>query len=187
MTIKIAITGALGSGKSTVAKIISNRKIPIFYSDKEVAKVYNVKAIRKKIINKLKLNSVFNLKYQVKKRIIENYKNIFLIEKIIHPHVRKALTKFISKNKKKKMILLEIPLLFESKLQKKFDITILVRSKKNLRIARCKKNKIPIKILRRFDSRLIPDKKKAKLSDYIIVNNKNLRFLKSKITNIILR
>ena len=74
-----------------------------------------------------------------------------------------------------------------SKLQKKFDITILVRSKKNLRIARCKKNKIPIKILRRFDSRLIPDKKKAKLSDYIIVNNKNLRFLKSKITNIILR
>ena len=49
MTIKIAITGALGSGKSTVAKIISNRKIPIFYSDKEVAKVYNVKTIRKKL------------------------------------------------------------------------------------------------------------------------------------------
>ena len=67
MTIKRVITGALGSGKSTVAKIISNRKIPIFYSDKEVAKVYNVKTIRKKIINKLKLNSVFNLKYQVKK------------------------------------------------------------------------------------------------------------------------
>ena len=77
MTIKIAITGALGSGKSTVAKIISNRKIPIFYSDKEVAKVYNVKTIRKKIINKLKLNSVFNLKYQVKKKELLKITKIF--------------------------------------------------------------------------------------------------------------
>ena len=91
---------------------------------------------------------------------------------------------FLKKNRKHKYLFFEIPLLIESNLQKKFDITIFITSKKNKRLIRFKKKGGSKSLFNILDKRqLSPRKKKAKC-DYTVVNNSSLKVLKKKLLNI---
>ena len=93
---------------------------------------------------------------------------------------------FSKKNKNKKILVFEIPLLIESNLTKYFDILIFIKSKKDLRLKRYKsKNKGNIQLFSLLDKHQLKDKKKMKLCDHIVVNNGSLNVLKSKLFNII--
>jgi len=107
------------------------------------------------------------------------------LEKIIHPLVRKEMFKFLNKNKKKKLLFFEIPLLVESKLTKYFDVVIFIKAKKKLRLQRYKHKCGDQKLFSRLDKHQIKDNKKAKLCDYIVVNNETLKVLKKKLFTII--
>ena len=100
--IKIGITGSLASGKSTVAKIISSKKYPLYNADKAVKKIYQTNVFKTKVFKKFKLKNKKNIKNKIKKIISSDKKNYLKdLEKIIHPLVRKQIIKFIKKNKKK--------------------------------------------------------------------------------------
>ena len=94
--------------------------------------------------------------------------------KIVHPYVRLNLKKFERKNRKKKLIVLDIPLLIENKLYKKSDLLIGIKTSKKVIIKRLKErgnyNKNILNILR---AQQINIKKKLKLCDFIIENNSN--------------
>ena len=135
--IKIGITGSIASGKTTASKIISSGNGPLFSADNVVKKLY-VKNSFKKLVSK-KLNFQLNLKFKKKvKNIIFKKENLKMLEKIIHPLVRKQMIVFLDKNKSKKMLFCEIPLLVENKLKKYFDVVIFIQSKKSLRLKRYK-------------------------------------------------
>ena len=134
--IKIGITGSLASGKSTVAKIISAKKYPLFDADKVVKKIYQTNFFKTKALKKLKLKNKKNIKNKIKKIISKNKRSLVDLEKIIHPIVRKEIRKFSKKNKSKKFLIFEIPLLIESKLMKDYDKIIFVNSRKDLRLKR---------------------------------------------------
>ena len=110
--IRIGILGDIGSGKSYVA---NNFGYPVFNADKEVSKLYKKE---KKIFLKLKKklpNYIFSFpikKKEVSKAILSNNLNLKKILKVVHPEIRKKLKLFIKKNKHKKVIVLDIPLLF---------------------------------------------------------------------------
>ena len=140
--LKIGITGSLASGKSTVAKIISAKKYPLFDADKVVKKIYQTNTFRTKALKKLKLKNKKNIKNKIKKIISKNKKSLKVLEKIIHPIVRKEIRKFSKKNKNKKFLIFEIPLLIESKLMKDYDKIIFVNSRKDLRLKRYLKKEI---------------------------------------------
>ena len=74
--IKIGITGSLASGKTTVAKIIANKKNPLFNADNSVKKFYSDKVFKSKFIKKFNLNNSGNFKKQIKNFIIQNKKNL---------------------------------------------------------------------------------------------------------------
>ena len=99
----------------------------------------------KNCFKKLKKNlpkyfSVFPAnKTQIIKAIEASEKNLKKITKIIHPEVRKKLSTFLEKNKKRKALILDIPLLLENKLNQKNDIIVFVQSKKSEIIKRLKK------------------------------------------------
>ena len=123
--------------------------------------------------------------------INSNKKNLKIISKIVHPLVRKKMTKFINKNKKSRMIIFDIPLFIENKLNKKEDVIIFVNSKTSKVLERLKKrpnfNKKLIKSLK--ESQFILSKKR-RLSDYVINNNfsadvmkKKVKLIKKKILN----
>ena len=122
--IKIGITGSIASGKTTASKILSNKKGPLFSADAEIKKLYKNNDFKKIITKKLGIEKKSNLKNLLKKKILTNKINIKHLEKIIHPIVRKIMSKFSKKYKNRKMLFYEIPLLIESKLMKHFDIII---------------------------------------------------------------
>ena len=129
--IKIGILGDIGSGKTYVA---NNFGYPVFCADKEVEKLYKKD---KRIFNKLKnsLPKYFKL-FPVKKKevinaILANEQNLKKIIKIVHLEISKKMNIFLNKNKKKKIVILDIPLLLENNINKKDDILVFVKSKKN--------------------------------------------------------
>ena len=108
--IRIALVGEIGSGKSFISNLFG---FPVFDADKVVSKIYDEdKSVYKKL--KKKLPTFFN-SFPVKKNdliksISKNKKNIKIISNIVHPIVRKHLQKFLKKNKKRKVVILDIPL-----------------------------------------------------------------------------
>ena len=181
--IRFAIVGDIGSGKSYVAKQFG---YPVFNADAEVAKLYRKS---RKCHNKLKkilpnyITSFPVKKIELSKAIMANQQNLKKIIKVVHPEVRNRMNNFIKKNKNKKYIILDIPLLIENKLDKKNDILIFVDAKKKEIKKRLKKrHKISAKILKKFQ---LPIEIKKKQSNFIIKNNFNNNSVKKNVKIII--
>ena len=170
--IKIGILGDIGSGKSYVAK---NFGYPVFNADIEVSKLYKRD---KKIFNKLKKvlpKYIYSFpvdKYEVSRAILANKSNLIKIVKIVHLEIRKKMNIFLKKNKNKKIVILDIPLLLENKINKKDDILVFVMSRKSDVLKRLRKRKnFNAKLLNKFkDIQLTSDYKKKK-SQFIIKND----------------
>jgi len=181
---RIGITGSLSSGKSLVAKILSNKKDIVFSADKVVKKLYTSKKFKKMISKKFKLKTN-NIKQEIKKKLLNKKISLKELGKIIHPAVRKEMIAFSKKKQNKNVILFEIPLLIESKLMKFFDATVLVIAPKKLRIKRYLKNGGDRRMFNLLDKNQMPQRKKLNYCDYLIVNNNSKNVLKKKITDII--
>ena len=184
--IKIAVVGDIGSGKSHIAKLFG---YPVFNADQEVASIYkkNKNCFKKLKKNLPKYFSVFPAnKIQIVKAIEDNEKNLKKITKIIHPEVRKKLSIFLKKNKKRKAIILDIPLLLENKLNQKSDIIVFVQSKKSEIIKRLKKrDNFNLNLYNQFKKIQLPLSYKKKKSNHIIKNNFTNKFVKISIKKIL--
>jgi len=183
--IRIGLTGSIASGKTTASKIISKNRGPLFSADYVVKKLYSQKKFKKVLVKKLKLKSSSNFKKTIKNLILKKRGTLKELEKIIHPMVRREMLIFLRKNKKKKLLFLEIPLLIESKLTKYFDVIIFIKSSKKLRLKRFKSKKGNAKLFSLLDNHQLKDTKKMKFCDHIVVNNKSLNLLKKNLLNII--
>ena len=184
---KIGITGSLSSGKTTASKILSSKKGPLFSADKIVKKLYQKNFFRKTIIKEFAIKDKYNTKIKtiIKNKILKNKDYLKKIEEIIHPLVRKEMRAFINKNKKKKLIFFEIPLLIESKLMKYFDIIIFIKAKKSIRLKRFISKGGNQRLFRLLDRKQLTASKKIKFCDHIIVNEKNIVVLKKKLLDIL--
>ena len=187
--IRVGVMGGIGSGKSFIAKLFN---CPVFNADKEVNRVYkNDKNCFVKLKKKLQnfINSFPVKKKQLINAIKKDKKNLTKISSIVHPIVRKRMKVFLAKNKKNKMVVLDIPLLIENKLNKKDDVLLFVKSKKKEVLKRLKKRaNFDVKVLKSLKENQIILLKKRKLANYIVDNNftkiimkKKVNFLKKKI------
>tara|TARA_A100001011_G_scaffold305989_1_gene320765 strand:+ start:344 stop:910 length:567 start_codon:yes stop_codon:yes gene_type:complete len=183
--IKIGVTGSIASGKTTASKIISRYNGPLFSADKIVKKLYGQSKFRSIISKSFKLDINTNLKLQIKNKIQNDKKILKKLEKIIHPFVRKEMYTFEKKNKNKKLLFFEIPLLIESKLMHFFDTIIFIKSKRNLRLKRYKLNGGNEYFFNSLNNHQLKDVKKTKFCDHIVVNNRSISVLKKKLRNII--
>ena len=184
--IRIAVTGDIGSGKSYIARLFG---YPVFNADHEVAILYKKS---KKCFYKLKkklpkyITSFPVDKEELTKAIIDNGRNLKKIITIIHPEIRLKMFQFIKKNKNQKIIVLDIPLLLEKKLNKKNDVIIFIRAKKKEIDKRIKKrNNYNEKIIRKFKKLQLPVELKKKKADYIINNNFRVNDVKKSVKNIL--
>ena len=187
--IRIAIVGNIGSGKSHVAKLLG---FPVFNADSEVVKIYKdnykcFKQLKKKIPKFIKSYPI--RKSEISKAIYANKNNLKKITKTVHPIVRSNMLSFLKKNEKKKAVVLDIPLYFENKINKKEDIIVFVDSKKSQINSRLKKrSEFNSKIFNKFKSIQLSAHIKKKKSNFIVKNNfrnvslkKNVKILKKKI------
>ena len=180
--IKIGITGSLASGKTTASKLLSRKRGPLFSADDVVSELYQDKGFKSLISKKFRIKNNNQIKKSLKELIFNNKSNLKKLEKIIHPLVRKRMKKFTFRNKNKKMLFYEIPLLVESKLMNFFNVIIFIKSKKQLRLKRFKSKKGSKKMFNLLNAKQMSDKKKTRFCHYVVVNEKNLKFLKTKLS-----
>ena len=187
--IRIAVVGDIGSGKSHVARQFG---YPVFNADAEVAKLYKKSRkcyvkLKKKIPNYITSFPV--KKNKLSKAIMSEKNNLKKIMKIIHPEIRKKMNIFVRKNINKKIIILDIPLLMENKINRKSDIIIFVDAQKKEINKRLKRRaNFNLKIVKKFKKLQLPLETKRKKSNFIIKNNfinnsikKNVKIILEKI------
>ena len=187
--IRIGIIGDIGSGKSYVEKQFG---FPVFDADIEVNKIYkkNRKCFKK--LKKTFPNHIFSFpikKKELLRAVSENKNNVKKINKIIHPEVRLKMKKFLKKNKKNPVVVLDIPLLLEGKINKRRDILLFVEAKKKDINKRLKKrHNFNNEIIKKLKILQLPLETKKKKSNFVIKNNfksmfvkKNVKIIKNKI------
>ena len=173
--IKVGILGSVGSGKSFVANIFKELGFNIFSADQVVSQIYE----RNKNINnkisiffKLKLNRGKINKNELRDNLKKNPKKFKYLNKIIHPIVRKKLILFLSKYKKNKLVVLDIPLLIENKMFNFVDIFIFVKTKPNIFKIRIKKRKnLDKQFLKLLENQQADEKIKKGYADFTVDNS----------------
>ena len=184
--IKIGILGDIGSGKSYVAKSFG---YPVFNADTEVGKLYEKDRKIFKKLNKDLPRYIYSFpvnKNEISNAILANKFNLGKIVKIIHLEIRKKMNIFLKKNKNKKIVILDIPLLLENKINKKNDILIFVQSKKLDILKRLKKRtNFNSKLLNKFKNIQLSLDYKKKKSQFIIKNNFTKKSVKRSINQVL--
>jgi len=193
MTKTIAITGGIGSGKSTFCSKLKEKGFKIHSSDEQVAKIYKnpekkfvtylrtiglSKSISKKNIDKKIISKIIFENKQIRKKL----------ELYIFKIVRKKRSDFIKKEKQKKtkLIFIDIPLLFENNLEKQFNKVISIIASKQVRLKRLKKTrKMTENQFKNITRSQTSDVIRKKKSDYVIYNNSTLKDYKIKINKLI--
>tara|TARA_E500000178_G_scaffold208205_1_gene205540 strand:- start:28 stop:615 length:588 start_codon:yes stop_codon:yes gene_type:complete len=184
--IRIGILGDIGSGKSFVAKKFG---YPVFNADNEVSELYKKNRNVYQKLKKILPEYIFEFpidKIQLSKAILANNSNLKKIINIVHKEIRKNLRSFLNKNKTKKFVILDIPLLLENKINKKKDILIYVETSKTHILRKLKKRKnFNLKILNKFKKIQLPLVYKKRNSRFIIKNKFTQKSVKDEIKKIL--
>ena len=180
--IRIGILGNIGSGKSYVA---NNLGYPVFDADHEVAMLYKK---NRKIFLKLKKILPDNIKtFPIEKKeiieaILQKKNNLKKIINIVHTEIRKKMNLFLKKNKNKKFVVLDVPLLLENKLNKKGDILIFIDSKKSDILKKLIKRKnFNKELFNKFKKIQFSSQYKMKKSHFVIKNDFTKKTLKKSV------
>ena len=181
MTTIVGLTGGIASGKTTIVKLLKKNKLAVHDSDLVVRSIYS-KPKTKFLTHLKKINLGKSLrggnidKKIIREEIFNNTKKRKLLESYIHTEVKKARNIFLKKHKQKKtkIVILDIPLLFENKLEKICDFTILFYAPITIRKKRAiKRRGMQKKILEKIINSQLSDKIKKNKADFIVNTSVN--------------
>jgi dephospho-CoA kinase len=184
--IQVGLTGGIGSGKTTVAKMFENLGVPVFIADtqakaildqpevtKEVAKTFNLELNSEGKINKPNLASI----------VFNNKKALERLNAIIHPKVQQSYKNWL-KEQDTKYIIYEAAIIFEKDRASDFDYTILVTAPEDIRIKRVmKRDNVTYEHVKSRIKAQWPESKKKKLASFV-VDNINLKETSQDISKI---
>ena len=189
--ILVGLTGIIGSGKTFALGFFKSRRTIIFSADEEVKKILEKKNIKEKIyklfpesFSKKKLNK--NILASI---VFGDRKKLRKLEKIIHPLVKKKKKTFLNRNRNKKVIIMEIPIIFEQKNEKNYNYIILMNINRKIQRQRVMKRKnMTMQLFKKILSNQISYKKKKNV-DFVVNNNgskeKTRQILKKVLNKII--
>ncbi len=183
--IRVCVLGSIGSGKSFISKLFN---CPIFNADREVNYIYKndincFKKLKKKLPKYIK-------SYPIKKKelinaIVSKKNNLKLISSVVHPIVRKRMKIFLDQKKSSKIVVLDVPLLIENKLNQKNDFLLFVNAHRSKILARLKKRKyFDKKIHKTLNQNQATMLRKREIANYIIDNNFSPNIMKNKINKL---
>lgn len=171
----IGLTGGIGSGKSTVARLFEIIGCPVFYSDDVAKEIYFDKDVRSKVIallgNEAYISETEINKKHISSKIFSDTALLHQLNAIIHPAVIKQFEIFKNKHAGK-LVVKETALLFEAKLEAQVNKIVLVAADDELRIARVMQRDGLTKeeVIKKIKAQL-PQEEKIPKSDFVINNN----------------
>ena len=184
--IKVAITGNIGSGKSTFSSFLSEKGYPVINADDVSKEILSTdKEVRKKVISEFgeqsfsgaKINTIY-----IAERVFQDKKKLQILNSILHPLVIKNIEqRFDELHQKNDIVFCETALLFEAKMKKMFDYSVLIFADYNVRESRFlkKKGNSSEQFINRNENQ-IKDENKINNSDFVFNNNGTEKDLKRK-------
>ena len=193
----IAITGGIASGKTLVSEWFEEKGYKVFYADKIGHKFLDDEDIINKLTEKFGEDILENDKInreQLGQIVFGSKEKLYFLNQLLHPKIRKEMQKIIDECEELDtsskdlcqvpILIFEIPLLFENKLEKAFDLVLNIPSEKSIQIKRIiKKRKISEKRAKQIIDSQMSDFEKQKLADVNIMNNTSLENLYEKLEN----
>ena len=173
--IKVGLTGNIGSGKSTIAKIFETLGVPVFYADIEAKKILSENDVIDILVAEFGKNILLGnlIDRAALAKIVFNDKDALeTLNSIIHPRVRQSLINWMETKRDHKYIIQEAAILFESGFYKFFDKNIFVSCPEQIAIERVmKRDHIGEKEVRARIQNQWLEKEKIQLADFIIHND----------------
>ncbi len=188
--IVLAITGSVGMGKSEASKYFLKQKIEVFDCDKEIASFYNskktVEEIRKILPNVIIKENID--KSGLAKIVFNDRQKLQFLETLLYKKLKKEQSFWLRKKirEKKKIVVFDVPLLFEKDNLKKYDISIVVSCSKEIQKRRVLKRKgwNEDRLFKTLKQQMT-DSKKQKLADVIFKTDRGKRYLLNNILTIV--
>lgn len=183
----IGLTGGIGSGKTTIAKMFEDLDVPVYYADDEAKKLINSnRKIREKLIHLFGKEAFKNSKLNrafIASIIFNNKEKLNNINAIVHPEVEKHFKKW-TKSQNSKYVIQENAIIFESGAQERFDKIITVTAPVDVKIERVKKRDhiSKEKVLERMYNQLGDDYKMK--NSFFVLNNLKLEDSKKEVKKI---
>ena len=124
---KIGITGSIGAGKTTIANMFALFNIQIFNADLAIKEILRKKEIKQKLKNiwPLVIKDNHLNKLMLKEIIFSDNIQKKRLEKLLYPYLKMELKKFETINYKENILVYDVPLIYETKTEKKYDIILL--------------------------------------------------------------
>ncbi len=186
MKLKIGITGGIGSGKSTVAKIIRDSGYLVLDADSIAKEIMSTdESVKREIKSEFGEESYkgneLNKDY-LASSVFTSVESIIKINSIIHPPTIKKIDELMNKElQKKDLAFVEAALIFESEMDEMLDYVLLVTASEKVRIDRIVKRDsfTEQQVIERMKFQM-PENEKESLADFVLKNESNLEELESK-------
>ena len=186
---RIALTGSIGMGKSTVARMFLAAGIPVFDADAEVRALQGpggalVKRIGARFAGTV-TDGVLD-RDRLRQMVLEDPRLLAELEEIVHPAVRDARAEFIAKHAGAPALLFEIPLLFETGQEGEFDKVVVVSAPADVQRARVlDRPGMTVAKLQSILDRQLPDEEKRARADFVVDTGGDLSTTQAQVDSII--
>ena len=183
---KVAVTGSIGSGKSTFCNFITEAGFTVIKVDDISKKILKEdEDVRKKVIREFGKDSFINKEINKKflaEKIFSDAINVARINSILHPKVKREVEQLIQEElKKNHLVFVEAALIYEAEMENMFDYVVLITAVSSVREKRIvTSGKLNNEEFRKRDENQIKDEEKKKRADFVFENNGNTKELKQK-------
>jgi dephospho-CoA kinase len=187
--IRIALTGSIGMGKSTVAKMFERAGVPVFDAD---AVVHRLQAPGGGLVEKI--GELFpgcvrcgTLDRECLAEIVlADREKLAALERIVHPAVCEARDEFVAQHKGAPVLLFEIPLLFETSGENDFDKIVVVSAPADVQRSRVlERTGMSLAKLKSILDRQMPDAEKRRRADFVVDTGTDLSTTESQVREIL--
>ena len=179
--IKVGLTGGIGSGKTTIAKIFKQLGVPVYFSDDRAKYLMlNNKSLQESLISlfgdDVLIEGLLNRSY-IASKVFSNPKELFKLNALVHPFVQRDFDVW-SASQSTDYVLKEAAIIFEAGVDKLLDKVVLVESPKNLKVSRVmlRDGMLKKEVLMRMEKQWSDSRKRIN-ADYIIKNDEKCSLL----------
>ena len=189
MSIVVGLTGGIGSGKTTVAKLFAKQGIPIYIADERAREIMDrpdvVQAVQQIFTTSVITERGLLDRAKIKQIVFDQKELLQQLNQVVHPRVKEDFDQWLDQHKHAPIVMKESAILFENGLEHTCDLIVLVVAPEEVRIERVMaRDGVSKEQVQKIINNQMKDEEKVKRSQYIIENN-NKKSIESDIISII--